>query len=97
MAKIKIPIQLMLHASIPQGVVLEVKATSLSEIYDELEASFPQLRGTLRDPITRTRRAYIRIFAQREDLSDFDPESTLPSEIILGDAVIHFVTAISGG
>ncbi|MDA8277765.1 MAG: hypothetical protein M0Z45_06190 [Actinomycetota bacterium] len=97
MAIVKIPVQLMKYASIPHGHVLEFKGQTLTEIYDQLENEYPQLRGTLRDPMTRTRRAYIRIFAQREDISDIDPNEELPAILVTGTETIHFVTAISGG
>lgn len=97
MAIVRLPVQLMKYASIPHYTILRFDAESLSELYDRLELSYPQLRGTLRDPATKTRRAYIRIFAQGEDLSDIDPDQILSPELSTGAEIIHFVTAISGG
>ncbi len=97
MAIVRLPVQLMKYASIPHDTVLQFEAESLSDLYDRLELAYPQLRGTLRDPSTKTRRAYIRIFAQREDLSDTDPNEMLSPELSTGAEIIHFVTAISGG
>ena len=97
MTKVRLPVQLMEFAKIPAGKILEFDATSLTEVFDQLELAFPQLRGTLRDPNTKTRRPYIRIFAQQIDLSDIDPSSRLSEDLIEGIDDVHFVTAISGG
>ncbi|MDA8196228.1 MAG: hypothetical protein M0019_03280 [Actinomycetota bacterium] len=97
MAIVKLPQQLMKHANISSEVVIEFAATSIGDIFDQLEREYPSLRGTLRDPTTKRRRAYIRIFAQQQDISDVDPATRLASELISSNATIHFVTAISGG
>ena len=38
-------------------------------VLDALERSYPVLRGTIRDPVSQPRRAYVRFFACEQDLS----------------------------
>ena len=46
---------------------------------DALEASYPMLRGTIRDHVTKKRRAFVRFFACGEDLSHELPDAPCPT------------------
>jgi molybdopterin synthase sulfur carrier subunit len=66
-------------------------------LLDALEAAYPVLRGTIRDPATQRRRAYIRFFACREDLSHESPDARLPDAVSAGDEPFQVVGAMAGG
>jgi len=44
-------------------------AVTQRSVVDALEASYPMLRGTIRDHVTQQRRPFLRFFACEEDLS----------------------------
>ncbi|MEA2655827.1 MAG: sulfur-carrier protein [Chloroflexota bacterium] len=66
-------------------------------VLDALEAQYPALRGTIRDSITKKRRAMLRFFACEEDLSDESPDSPLPEAVAKGQEPYLIVGAIAGG
>lgn len=80
------------------AVELEVPApVTQRRLLDALEARYPALRGTTRDHHSRRRRAYVRFFACREDLSDADPDALLPEAVACGREPFLVVGALSGG
>ena len=50
-------------------------------VLDALEASYPMLRGTIRDHVTGQRRPFLRFFACEQDLSHEPPDSPLPDSV----------------
>jgi len=66
-------------------------------VLDALEASYPMLRGTIRDQITQKRRAFIRFYACQEDLSNEAPDAPLPPEVARGAEPLLVIGAIAGG
>ncbi len=66
-------------------------------VLDALEASYPVLRGTIRDRATQRRRALIRFFACGQDLSHEDPDAPLPEEVATGKEPLLVVGAMAGG
>lgn len=64
---------------------------------DALEAAYPVLRGTVRDPATGRRRPFIRFFAGQEDISHADPDAALPPGVVSGADALHVVGAMAGG
>ena len=66
-------------------------------VLDALEASYPALRGTIRDHGTAKRRDFIRFFACGQDLSLASPEMPLPREIASGEEPLLVIGAIAGG
>lgn len=77
-------------------IQVEEPAT-VARVLDEVEARWPVLKGTVRDPFTGERRAYIRYFACGEDISHASPEDALPQEVVEGREPLRVVGAISGG
>ena len=75
---------------------LEGPATQRS-IIDAIEGKYPMLRGTLRDPTTRKRRAYVRFFACGQDVSLDPDDSPLPEDVVKGKEPFLIVGAIAGG
>ncbi|MBT8404368.1 MAG: hypothetical protein KJP18_10950 [Gemmatimonadetes bacterium] len=74
----------------------ETPATARA-LFDELEARHPRLRGTIRHHDTGERRAYMRFFAGREDLSHEPPDAELPEAVVRGKEAFRVVGAIAGG
>jgi molybdopterin synthase sulfur carrier subunit len=70
---------------------------TLSSVLDALEASYPMLRGTIRDHTTKERRPFIRFFACGEDLSHDPPDSALPEAVSTGAEPLRIVGAMAGG
>ena len=70
---------------------------TIGAVLDALEASYPMLRGTIRDHVTLQRRPFIRFFACSEDLSHELPDLVLPNAIASGEEPLLIIGAIAGG
>jgi hypothetical protein len=68
-----------------------------SSIVDALEATYPMLRGTIRDHRTKERRPMVRYFACEQDLSHDPPDAPLPEAVASGREPFWIVGAMSGG
>jgi len=66
-------------------------------VLDALEASYPMLRGTIRDQVTQQRRPFVRFFACEEDLSHEPPDARLPQQVAKGTEPFMIVGAMAGG
>src|ERR671938_592023 len=66
-------------------------------VLDALESRYPALRGTIRDHVTRERRAFVRYFACEQDLSHEPPDAPLPEAVAAGTEPFLVVGAIAGG
>ncbi|MBK5187678.1 MAG: MoaD/ThiS family protein [Gemmatimonadaceae bacterium] len=78
------------------SVAVEGAATQRS-VLDALEASYPMLRGTIRDQVTHRRRDFVRFFACQEDLSHESEDFVLPDAVASGEEPLMIVGAIAGG
>jgi hypothetical protein len=98
MIRVVIPHHLRTLAGVNSEVQLEVEAPiTQSSILDALEAKYPMLRGTVRDHVTKERRAFIRFFACGEDLSHQSPDTPLPEAIAKGKEPFRIIGAMAGG
>jgi hypothetical protein len=70
---------------------------TVSAILDALETSYPMLRGTIRDQVTRQRRPFLRFFVCQEDVSHELPDEPLPEAVASGKEPFLIVGAIAGG
>ena len=66
-------------------------------VLDALEAEYPVLRGTIRDQSTFRRRAFVRFFACRADLSHESPDAPLPQEVVTAKEPYVIIGAMAGG
>jgi molybdopterin synthase sulfur carrier subunit len=66
-------------------------------VLDALEASYPVLRGTIRDHATAERRAFVRFFACGRDISLDPVDDPLPDEVTSGAEPFRVVGAMAGG
>jgi sulfur-carrier protein len=66
-------------------------------VLDALEASYPVLRGTIRDHRTGERRPFVRFFACGSDISLAPVDDPLPDEVASGAEPFRVVGAMAGG
>ena len=98
MIRIVLPAHLRNLARVNGEVELQVVGLITQRtILDRLEATYPMLRGTIRDMDTKERRPFIRFFACGQDLSDEPLDAVLPDEIAAGTQPYRIVGAMAGG
>ena len=76
---------------------VEVEAATLGEALAAIEAAHPVLRGTIRDASSGQRRAFVRFFADRQDLSHASYDEPLPKSVVAGTEPLLVVGAMAGG
>lgn len=96
--RVALPVHLQTLARVQGEVRLAVSDTpTIASVLDALEASYPMLRGTIREHGTLKRRAFIRYFAAGSDIS-FEPvDAPLPAAVADGSEVFSVIGAIAGG
>ena len=98
MIRVVIPYHLRVHAKISGEVSLEVEPpVTQHSVLTALENQYPMLRGTIRDHVTRKRRAFIRFYACEQDLSHEEPDTLLPAAVADGTEPYLVIGAIAGG
>jgi hypothetical protein len=98
MIRVVLPPNLRTLAHVAGEVKLEVaEPVTQRSALDALEASYPMLRGTIRDHTTRKRRAFVRFFACGEDLSHDLPDTPLPYAVATGAEPFVILGALAGG
>jgi sulfur-carrier protein len=97
--RVVIPTHLRMLAKVPSSEVqLEVVApVTQQSVLEALEERYPMLRGTIRDHVTKQRRAFIRFFACEEDVSHEPADTPLPETIASGKEPFYVIGAIAGG
>jgi hypothetical protein len=85
-------------ARVDSEVTLDVPGpVTQRAVLDALEATYPMLRGTIRDHVTQQRRPFLRFFACEEDLSHELPDTLLPEPVAKGTEPLLVIGAIAGG
>ncbi len=98
MIRVVLPHPLRRLASIGDELALEVASpVTQASVLDALEARYPMLKGTIRDHVTKQRRAFLRFFACARDLSHEPPDAPLPDEVASGKEPLLVIGAIAGG
>jgi len=96
--RVTLPAHLQQLAGTGREVGLEVAgAVTQRSVLDALEAEHPVLKGTIRDPVTLSRRPFIRFYACEEDVSHEAPEAPLPDAVAAGREPLHVIGAMAGG
>jgi hypothetical protein len=96
--RVVIPFHLRTLAGVTGEVRLDVAPpATLGSVLDALEAAHPILRGTIRDHGTLQRRAFVRFFACKEDVSLEPPGFRLPAAIGNGTEPFMIIGAMAGG
>ena len=100
MTKIRVilPYHLRNLARVDDEIEVEVTGTiTLGAALDAVERKYPMLCGTIRDHVTKERRAFLRFFACGQDFSHAAPETLLPDAVSQGKEPLIVLGAISGG
>lgn len=98
MIRIVLPTHLWRLANVDREIAIQVEnPATLDAVLDALEARYPMLRGTIRDHVTKERRAFIRFFACKEDWSHEPAEALLPEAVATGAEPLRIVGAMAGG
>jgi molybdopterin converting factor small subunit len=98
MIRVVLPAHLKTLARVQGEVELELSGElTQASVIDALEAKYPVLRGTIRDPATNRRRPFIRFYACEEDLSHESPDAALPDAVRTGAEPFFVIGAMAGG
>ena len=96
--RVELPAHLRTLAQVGREITLEVDApVTQRSVLDALEQRYPMLCGTIRDHVTKERRAFLRFFACQEDLSHEPPDAPLPDAVASGHEPFLIIGAIAGG
>ena len=98
MIRVVLPSHLRTLAHVNGEVQLDVEGpVTQRAVLDALEAAYPMLGGTLRNPATKQRRPFVRFFACEEDLSHAAPDAVLPDAVATGAEPLLIIGAMAGG
>jgi len=98
MIRVVLPAHLRKLARVDREVTLDVEAPATQRsVLDTLEASYPMLRGTIRDHATQQRRPFVRFFACEQDLSHELPDTAVPAAVATGSEPFLIIGAMAGG
>ncbi len=96
--RVELPYHLRNLARTGLEVILTVEGVAtLRTLLDALEATYPVLRGTIRDHATGKRRPLLRYFACERDLSHDPDETPLPEAVQRGTELFLVVGSVAGG
>jgi molybdopterin synthase sulfur carrier subunit len=98
MIRVVLPAHLKVLAKTTREIELEVAGPPTQRsVLDALEARYPVLLGTIRDPVTQKRRPFVRFFACETDLSHDSPDAPLPGAVATGAEPFFVIGAMAGG
>jgi hypothetical protein len=98
MVRVELPAHLRTLARVGGEITIDVGGeATLRSVLDALETSYPVLRGTIRDQVTKRRRPFVRFFACEQDLSHESPDAPLPDAVASGSELLLVVGAMAGG
>ncbi|MPZ23387.1 MAG: hypothetical protein GEU28_07550 [Dehalococcoidia bacterium] len=98
MIRVLLPEHLRKLAGVDRELQIEFAGeATLGSVLDVLEATYPVLRGTLRDQVTKQRRAFVRFYACGEDFSHEPADTALPEAVVTGVEPFQVIGAMAGG
>ena len=98
MIRVILPAHLQNMAKVGREVTIDIDGpVTQAAILDALEATYPVLRGTIRDHVSKQRRPFLRFFACEQDLSHDPPDAPLPDAVVSGNQPFVVLGAIAGG
>ena len=96
--RVVLPAHLRTLAGLGGEVKVEVASqVTIRSVLDALEGAHPTLQGTIRDHVTKERRAFVRFFACEQDLSHDSTDAPLPEPVASGKEPLLIIGAIAGG
>jgi hypothetical protein len=98
MIRVVLPAHLRTLAQVGGEVKLDVRGdVTPRAILDALEATYPALRGTIRDQLTGQRRPFLRFFACEQDVSHEPADARLPEAVAAGVEPFLVIGSMAGG
>src|ERR1700760_4950811 len=98
MIRVVLPHHLRNLAKVDGDVDLDIEGPpTIRAVLDALEVRYPTLRGSIREHGTLRRRAFVRFFACKEDLSHESVDTPLPEAVAKGVEPFMIVGAMAGG
>jgi molybdopterin synthase sulfur carrier subunit len=98
MIRVRLPFHLKTLAHVSGEIEIDGGAApTLGTVLEALEASYPVLRGTIRDHSTRQLRPFLRLYACSRDLSQEPINTPLPQAVAVGEEPLFIIGAIAGG
>ena len=98
MIRVALPAHLRTLARVGHEVTVEVHGpVTQRSVLDAVEGAYPMLKGTIRDHLSKRRRAFVRFFACEQDFSDEPPDAPLPESVANGSEPFLVIGAIAGG
>ena len=98
LVRVELPYHLQNLAHVGPEISLEVEGpVTADSVLDALEACYPMLCGTIRDHVTKKRRAFLRYFGCQQDLSHNPTDLPLPDAIATASEPFIIWGALSGG
>ena len=92
------PYHLQTLAHVGAEVVIEIDGPATCDsVLQAIESSYPMLRGTIRDHVTKKRRPLLRYFACEKDVSHEPTDNTLPDAVLTGAEPLIIWGAVAGG
>lgn len=92
------PYHLQVLAKIETEISLDVDSpVTPDSVIDAIEVSYPMLRGTIRDHVTKKRRPLLRYFVCEKDVSHEPTDTLLPEAILTGAEPFIIWGAVAGG
>ncbi len=96
--RVELPQHLRTLAHVGHEVEIQVEGpVTQRSVLDAIEATYPMLKGAIRDHTTKQRRAFLRFFACKEDLTHEPPDALLPEAVASGKEPFLIIGAIAGG
>lgn len=96
--RVSLPHHLKTLANVSGEVSVDVDApVTQCAVLDAIEMKYPMLCGTIRDHVTKRRRAFVRFYACEEDLSNEPIDAPLPEAVASGAEPFLVVGAMAGG
>jgi molybdopterin synthase sulfur carrier subunit len=98
MIRVWLPFHLRMLAQVHGELELRIEGPATQRsVLDSLEATYPMLRGTIRDHVTHQRRPFLRFYACEQDLSNQSPDAPLPDAVASGAEPFLVIGALAGG
>ncbi len=98
MIRVELPQHLRTLARVGHEIQIDVEGeVTIASVLDAIETRYPVLKGTIRDHVTKQRRAFLRFFVCGEDWSHDSNDKPLPELITSGKEPLLIIGAIAGG
>ena len=99
MVRVQLPFHLRNLAGVttPEVKLDLPEGATINTLLTELETKYPMLAGTVRDHVTKQRRAFLRYYACGEDMSLEPNDAPLPPQVLSGQEPFIVLGSIAGG